>query len=231
MTTSSVFSYQLSRDQLITAALRKLGVIAQGQTPDTEAITNAAMSLNTTVAELRAIGLPMWSRIEYTWTPTTGTYSIGTGYTLNTPYPIRLLEAFRSDSGSSTRIPMEIISSSAFNTLPNTTGGAPIQIQYKPAVNVGTLRLWPNPDSTNTASVTIVYQQPFEYFNSSTDTMAFPEEWYNAIIYKLAVLLAPEWGIPLQDRQVLMREASEYLANAQSTGQEDASFFISPSHW
>jgi uncharacterized membrane protein len=231
MTTSTIFSYQLSRDQLITAALRKLGVIAQGQTPDIEAITNGAMSLNTTVAELRAVGLPMWSRTEYSWIPTTSNYTIGTGQTLNTPYPVRLLEAFRTDFGGASRIPLNIISSSEYNTLPNSTGGNPIQINYTPTVNIGTIRLWPTPDISNTATVTIVYQQPFEYFQTANDTMDFPEEWYNAIIYKLAVLLASEWGIPLQDRQLLMKEAAEYIANAQSIGQEDAGFFISPSYW
>jgi hypothetical protein len=58
--------------------------------------------------------------------------------------------------------------------------------------------------------------------------MDFPEEWYNAIIYNLAVRLAPEWGVPLPDRQMLLQEAKMYTEDATMTGQEDASFFIQP---
>ena len=58
--------------------------------------------------------------------------------------------------------------------------------------------------------------------------MDFPEEWYNAIIYTLAVRLAPEWGVPLPDRQMLMQEAKIYTEDAMMVGQEDASFYVMP---
>lgn len=228
MTTSGIFTYQLTRDELITASLRKLGVLAIGQAPSSEDISNAAVALNSLVALLRAKGVPLWARKEYTWTPTTDTYTIGTGYTLNTPYPLRVLQAYRTEA-SSTKIPIEIKALEDFNKLPITaSGNSPIILHYSPAVNYGTLKLWPTPSSTNTAQITIVYQRPFEYFTSATDTMGFPEEMYLPITYKLAVLLAPEWGIPLADRNILRAEANEYMEDALSMEGEDGSFFITP---
>jgi hypothetical protein len=226
MTTSGITTYQLNRDQIVTASLRKLGVIAVGQTPDAEAIANAAQALNAAIAELRGMGMPLWSRFEYTFTPTTNVYTIGNGYTLNTPYPLRVLQAFRTSGNI--KIPMDIESLEDFNKLPVNTGAAPIKLSYSPSINFGTLKFWPTPPSTNIEAVTIVYQKPFEYFNTQYDTMAFPEEWYNALIYKLAVLLAPEWGIPLPDRRELKQELETYLSNALANGQEDGSFFFSP---
>lgn len=223
--------YQIGRDDIIKSALRKLGVLAQGQTPTTEDYTNASIALNMLVAEYRTIGMPLWSRKTYSFNPVASTqsYNIGIGQTLNTAYPLHILQAFRQDSGNSTRINMEVSSNYDLNLYPTNSGGTPIQLSYQPMINYGVISVWPVPDSTATTStITIVYTAPFDYFDSSTDTMDFPEEWYKAIVYGLAVDLAPEWGIPLEDRQVLAREAKQYLDNAKDYGFEDGSMFIQP---
>ena len=226
MATSSTYEYQLTRNQIIESALRKLGVLAEGQTPSAQNYADGMMALNTVISQLRAVGMPLWARSEYTFTPTTNTYTIGTGMTLSTPFPVKLLQAFRTDTGA--KIPLEIVAREDFNILPTSSNGSPIKINYQPFVNYGNISLWPTPASTNTATITLVYQRPYQYFTTSTETMDFPEEWYNAIIYHLAVRLAPEWGVPLPDRQMLMQEAKMYTEDAAMVGQEDGSFFVMP---
>lgn len=221
-----MYSYTLTRDVLLTTALRKLGVIAAGQTPTAENLSDASVALNTIVAEFRTKGMPLWARTEYTFTPTTGVYNIGVGSTLNTVFPVKLLQAYRTENNS--KIPLEIVARQDFNILPSNSVGSPLKVNYQPLINTGVISLWPVPNTTNTATVTLVYQRPFDYFDSSSDVMDFPEEWYNAIIYGVAALLAPEWGIPLQDRQMLRSEAAEHLANALDNAQEDGSWFIQP---
>ena|ERR1700757_428435 len=229
MTTSSTYTVQYTRDDLVTAALYKLGVIADGQSPTATNLTRGAMALNMVVGNLRAKGMPMWERNSYTFstTPNTSTYNIGTGQTFNTPYPLKLLQCYRTDSG--TRIDMDIEADYNFNQLPINSTGIPIKVTYQPKVNIGILKLWPTPDTTAASSTfTIVYQQPFQYFINSTDTADFPEEWYLPLVYNTAVVLAPEWGIPLGDRNMLMGEAKMYTEDALSMGGEDASMFIQP---
>ena len=226
MAASGIYAYQLTRNQLIESALRKLGVLAEGQTPSTQNYADGSMALNTVISQLRAVGMPLWARSEYTFTPTTNTYTIGTGMTLSTPFPVKLLQAFRTETGA--KIPMEIVAREDFNILPTSSNGSPIKINYQPFVNYGTISLWPTPASSNTSTVTLVYQRPYQYFTTSTETMDFPEEWYTAIIYHLAVRLAPEWGVPLPDRQMLMQEAKMYTEDAAMVGQEDGSFFVMP---
>jgi len=226
MTTSEIYSYQLTRDELITASLRKLGVISEGQTPTAQNLADGQIALNSTLAQLRSVGMPLWSRTEYTFTPTTSSYTIGTGFTLNTPYPVKLLQAIRRETGTS--IPMEIEGREDFNIYPPSSGGSPLKVNYQQFVNYGIISFWPSPTATNTSTVTLVYQRPFQYFTSSDQTLDFPEEWYNAIIYSVAVLLAPEWGVPLPDRQALKIEAKDYIETAQMTGQEAGSFFVQP---
>lgn len=232
MSTSGVTTYQLTRDELITAALRKLGVVAQGQTPDVEAINNGAMGLNMVVSFLRNMGMPLWARKTYSFTPvaSTGSYDIGVGKTFNTPYPLHVLQAYRQDGSNTTKVYMQVIPNFNFNLYPTSSGGLPIQLNYQPKVNYGTINLWPTPDTTATSStVTIVYQAPFEYFNAATDTMDFPEEWYLPLVYKLACVLAPEWGIPLADRTLMNKEADMYVSQVAAMGYEDGSLFVQPS--
>lgn len=224
--------YQIDRDAIIRAALRKLGVIAKGQAPDTDDYEDAATALNMIVAEFRSLGMPLWARKQYTFTPTlnTATYQIGIGKTLNTAYPLHVLQAYRTDGTSTTKIYMEVIPNFNFNLYPTTSGGTPIQLNYQPFINYGEINLWPTPDASAVlnSSVSIVYQAPFDYFDSSTDTMDFPEEWYNAVVYALAKNLAPEWTIPLPDRQMLEKQADKHLENALENGQEDGSWFFQP---
>jgi hypothetical protein len=215
---------------LVTAAIRKLGVLAEGQSPSAQNLSDGTMALNQMTSLLRAKGMPLWARANYTMTPVanTASYNIGTGQTLDTPYPLKLLQAYRS-SNDGTRIDMDIESSYNFNQLPNNSTGIPIKVTYHPQVNVGTLRMWPTPDTTITGTtITLVYQRPFQYFISSTDTADFPEEWYLPLVYKTASILAPEWGIPIGDRNMLMGEANSYVEEALSMGTEDASLFIQP---
>lgn len=229
MTTSGTTIYQLTRNDLIATALRKLGVLAAGQTPSAEDYNNGSVSLNTLVAEFRSKGMPLWARKTYSFTPTAGvgTYEIGIGKTFNTAYPLHIVQAYRQDGTNTTKIEMQIIPNYNYNLYPTASGGTPIQLNYQPLNNYGRINLWPIPDTTAT-TITIVYQAPFEYFVSGTDTQDFPEEWYNAIIYNLAVLLAPEWGIPLADRQLLGKEAAMHLENALENGPEDGSLYIQP---
>ncbi len=232
MATSGVTTNQLTRNQFIEAALRTLGVLALDQTPSSTEYTNAAIKFNALVGEYRTKGLQIWQRTSYTMSLTNGTatYSIGSGQTLSTPYPLHILQAVRIDVNSSTRIPMEVVADYDYNQLPSSSSGVPIQLSYQQKMNVGTIKLWPTPDSYSASNVTIllVYLRPIEYFNTSTDTADFPEEWVSALIYNLAVRMAPEYGIPLEDRKLLLSEAEKYLKAAEDTAFEDASIRIAP---
>ncbi len=231
MTTSNITVYQIDRDAIIKSSLRKLAVLAQGQVPTTEDYSNASVALNMLVAEFRTHGMPLWARKTYSFSPVASqqVYPIGIGKAFNTAFPLHVLQAYRQDSTSSTKINMDVIPNFNLNLYPTSSGGTPIQLSYQPFVNYGEISVWPVPDSTATSStITIVYQAPFQYFDTSTDTMDFPEEWYKALVYNLAMDLAPEWGIPLEDRQQLGREAKMHLDNAKDFGYEDGSVYIQP---
>lgn len=226
MATSGEYQNQLTRNQLIEAILRKLATLSEGQTPSAQNYTDTQIALNMKLGEFRSLGMPLWARTSYTWTPTTSSYTIGEGQTLDTVFPAKLLQAYRTETN--TIIDMELVPKEQFNILPLSSTGSPIKISYQPAINYGTVYLWPAPDSTNTSTVTLVYQRPFQYFTTSTETLDMPEEWYNALVFGTAVDLAPEWSIPLPDRQWLEKQAEKHLEFAMGVGQDVGSFYVQP---
>lgn len=83
MTTSGSITFNYGRDQIIRAALRKLGVINAGETPGAQLVTDCADQLNMLMKALNATGLHVWTESEATLFLQTGqvAYVLGAGTT------------------------------------------------------------------------------------------------------------------------------------------------------
>lgn len=234
MTTSGVTTTQMSRDTIVAAALRKVGALAQGQTPTTEDYTNGTEALNNLVAEFQTMGMTLWAMLtsNITMVASQETYTIGVGQTINQAFPLKVLSAWTEPTAGGGRQTLNEESVNDFYLLPLNSGstGTPVKFMYQPFINYGKLHLWPSPDTSAASdrTLTISYLAPFEDFVSSADSPYFPKEWNNALIYGLANLLAPEYGLPLQDRGMLAKEADKHLEIALDFGTENASMYFQP---
>jgi hypothetical protein len=231
MATSGSTDYQATRDSLITGALRLVGGVAQGETPTSSQISEAAEALNMMIKAWIADGMPLWAIKKHNFALTSGTnnYTIGTSQTINTPKPLKIIQAFLRNTTSSVDTPMEIVTKQEYWDLGNKSStGLPIQLMYDPNIMYGTIYLFPTPDSVAQTGyqVHIIYQRPFEDFDASTDTPDFPQEWTEAIKYGLAVRLAGEYGMPVQDRRQLIQEAVAIKSEALSFGTEEGSLYF-----
>lgn len=231
MATSGSTNFNVTRDQLIAGALRLCGVIAEGEVASTEQTNNGAEALNMLVKRLMADGMPLWAMKQYNVPLVSGqqVYTIGVGEAVNTAKPLRVVQAYNHATSGSIDIPMRVITRDEYNKLGNkTSSGNPIQIFYEPLNEVGKLYVFPVPDSTAASQnvITIVYQRPFEDFDSSTDTPDFPQEWLEAIKYLLATRLAGEYQTPVVVRQQLLSEAANLRETALSMGTEEGSFYF-----
>jgi hypothetical protein len=224
MATSGNTSWELQRDDIIKSALRKLGVLAKGQTPSTEDYTDATTALNSLIQTLGTNGMPLWKRLEVEITPVLDqtTYSVETD--------LKIVQVYLSDNTSGTLF--ELIPKSLYdiNRMPNSTTGQAVHYYLDYNLNTTNVVVWPKPDQgmVDNKKINVVYQKEFDGFISSTDTPDFPTYWTDALIYHLAVRLAPEYGLPLQDRQLLMQEAKMYTEAAEGYGDEDVSWFFQP---
>lgn len=231
MSTSGSTVFNLTRDQIITSALRMIGAIAQGESPTATQISEAAEALNIMIKAWEADGMPLWGLEESDITLVAGVnlYQIGIGKSVNIPKPLKVIQAWNRDTVSNVDIPMRIITKQEYNILGNkTTSGNPIQIFYQPMLDYGELHVFPTPSAQEATQnkIYLVYQRPFEDFLISGNNPDFPQEWLEAIKYGLAARLAPEYGMPLEQRQFLNKEAGEVKQAALSFGTEEGSLYF-----
>lgn len=230
MATSGTTTWSLQRDSVINAALRKLVVLSGGSLPEAYQVTDAAQALNAMIKSFQIDGMPVWAIKEYTFTTTasTGTYNIGIGQTINTPVPLKVIQAYRRETSTAQNIPLQIYTHYDYNLLPVTaSAGEPVNLFYQPFSTFGTLKLWPTPVDADT-TITLVYQRPFEDMTSATDDFDFPAYWTEALIYGLAWRLSPEYGIPTKDRETMQKEAEFFHQTALSYGTEEGSLYLTP---
>lgn len=230
MATSGTSVWSLQRDAVINAALRKLVAISGGSSPQTFETTSAAEALNAMLKGFQVDGMPIWAIKEYTFTTVAGqsSYDIGVGKTLNTPAPLKVVQAYRIEQSGAVNIPLNVYNHYDYNLLPqNATSGEPVNFFYQPFSTFGTIKLWPTPVDANT-TITIVYQRPFEDMNASTDDFDSPSYWTEAIIFGLAWRLSYDYGIGILDKQDLKSAAEFFHTQALSFGTEEGSLFFQP---
>src|SRR3989304_4905180 len=66
MATSGTATFSRNRDQIIKAALIKVGAIEAGETPSSDDVTDAAVSLNAMVKHWQGTGINIWTVGEAT---------------------------------------------------------------------------------------------------------------------------------------------------------------------
>jgi hypothetical protein len=231
LSTSGTTSFAVSRDDIIKRALRLVGAISQGQTPSTAVIDETNFALSCLVKALEADGMPIWAITSISIPVTAGvnSYTIGIGLTVNTSKPLKIFQAYNHDSNSNIDIPMRILTQQEYNRLGNkTTSGNPIQIYYQPLRDSGVLHVFPTPSSVEVGVNTIViwYQRPYEDTGISTNNQDFPQEWYDVLCYGLAVRIAPEYGLPIEDRKALLQDYMMVKTDALGFGTEEGSLYF-----
>jgi hypothetical protein len=212
-----------TRDDIIKSALRKLGVLAQGDTPTTAQVTEGATALNMMVQSWQARGLHLWTVTAATQILTheaaTYTYTDTTVLAVQNPFIRR----------SSYDYPVDIITQEEYDAISyKTQKGLPNRVLFKRSMSNYTLTLYYTPDNSTDV---LHYEKitKLQDFDASTDNPDFPTEWSDALSYGLAYRLAPEYGIPLNERNTLRAEAESFWKIAfEGTSRESGNMMISP---
>lgn len=219
-------NFTMTSDQIVTAALRKLAVLGDGQTPSATQLANGTTALNAMLKAFEAKGMPLWA-ISEQLVPLSNVRN----YTFSTDAPLKVMQAILVDNSTGSTTPMNLKNHYDYNLLNgNAAVGPPINYWYEPLTQSGVLHLWPTPDSYSITNcqVKLVYQRPFADMTSGTSALDFPPYWLEAVIYNLTHRLSSEYGIPLQDRQMIAQEAQLFLNEALSFGTEEGSLYLQP---
>jgi len=239
-------TYTVSRDQIITLALRKLGVLEIGAVPDAETINNAAMSLNLLIKQLSTEGLKLWKNSELIIPLITNqtTYILGGSTSalmydsLNptvaiTDRPLKVIQGFYRNITVTPYIdiPVMVVSKQEYNVLGSKfSTGTANTIFYDTKKLNGVLYVYLTPDvnaSTN-MELHIVAQLPLNDLSSALDIPDFPNEWMNCLVWNLADQLALEYGVPMNSRQEIGMRAGTYKTLLTDWDVEASSTFFAP---
>lgn len=242
MATSGSVDFSLNRNELINAALRHIGVGITGETLSNEEVSDASTSLNLMLKAWMAEGIHLWKReeISLSLTASQNTYTIGDGGgspDLSTPRPLKILSAIRehTDGGVAD---MDQLSYDEWLELPNksTESSAPTEFFFDPPKpnnnDLATVKVWPTPNSTAASDWTLkfVVQEPTEDVDAGTDDLDIPPYYEEAAMYGLAYRLAPQYGLPLAERQQLASDTNVALRRALDFDTEWASVYIEPAY-
>lgn len=239
MPTSNSYNYTISRDSIIAAALRKIGVIGDYESPSAEQLSAAGTALNLLIKSLSNRGMTLWTTAEQyipfsNWA-STNTVEIGPGATIPLSHkPMRIIQALRRDNitpAAPVDVPMQIYTFENYQLLPQKlSSGAPIIMFYQPLRTTGKISLWPIPSSywVTNGQLYIRYIRQLQDFDTGADEADVPVEWAEALVYQLAVRLAPEYGLPMNERMLLKQEADALIKQAEEDAVEEGSIFIHP---
>ena len=223
-------TYSISRDTIIALALRKLGVLELGDTPDSASLANASMSLNLLIKQMSTEGLKLWKNSELVIPMVAGqtTYILGGSTsalmydtqaptTAITDRPLKAIQGFYRNIQVTPNIdiPVMLLSKNEYLTLGSkfSTGTANSLFYDVKALN-GILYVYLTPDlnSQTNLQIHLVCQMPLNDILLSTDIPDFPNEWMNCLVWNLADQLAIEYGVPMNYRQEIMQRAAAYKA-------------------
>lgn len=98
MATSGTTSFSVTRNDIIYASLRLIGVLEEGAVPSATAIETASLVLNMLIKDWMTDGIKLWTTNEIVLPLVANqtTYTLGPDYTNSfvTPKPLRLIQAF-----------------------------------------------------------------------------------------------------------------------------------------
>ncbi len=115
-------------------------------------------------------------------------------YTDKIRRPLDIIEARYCTSENHER-PLTPMDAAAYKWLTiKSTSGQALQYYYDPQLTNSVLYVWPVCDDVS-ARIKMTVKTPVDDLDQITDNAQFPVEWLEAIIYNLALRLAPEYGV------------------------------------
>lgn len=201
----------MTAQEYIEAALEEIGAIMVGETPDAATLIWGLRKLNTLLKTMSADGINIYRRTHENFQVVAGTanYTIGLGGDFNTDRPILIETAFTQDSDENTKVSIRPIHE--YWLLNNhAMRGSVNNLYYDTDFPLGVIYLYHSPDKTY--DLHIVSQKPLVNPALLSTSLTFPDAYEEVLITKLAIRLAPRYGITVSPELILTsREAYSNL--------------------
>lgn len=177
---------------IIKKAMNKIGALVKNENPDADEANDALDSLNALIASWSNYSLNIYARTWETFNLVSGTaaYTIGSGGDFNTVRPMTILDAYIRIGVIDYKL--AIIDDEAYVDIPyKTLVNIPDSLNYDGGYPLGTIRIYPVP-SSNYPLFILTEKQLTEFTTLDTE-LSMPPGTERALIYNLALELAPEY--------------------------------------
>jgi hypothetical protein len=195
---------------IVTDALRELGVLAQSETASGDDATSGLSALNRLVDSWAAERLMIYTvaRTSCAIATSDGEYTVGTGANFDVARPVYVDHLTYSDSASPGEIHLEALTDDGWAAIEDKTetSTVPGYYYYNPTFPTATLSLWPVPTSSTLTAYLYAPQQVAEFASLST-AISLPPGWRRALVKNLAVEMAPSYEKPINP--LLLQQAAE----------------------
>ncbi len=202
---------------LLVASLRRIGVAAQGVTPQAESLQQALLAFNAFVDGLGADRLTLYGETRTTWTITSGVrdYAVGAGHVINRVRPVFVeqlggvspIRYINTSQSTPQENPLTLLNDQQWRAIAQKTlqGVLPTCAYYQPTYPTGTISLWQVPTSSTLQGVLYAPTAMTEF--ALSDTLSLPPGYRRFLLTNTALELCPEFdrkvpeGLSEQARQ------------------------------
>ncbi len=249
MASSGTATFTVTRDGMIEASLRTLRVLQSGQTPETTDVNLAAESLNMILKNWQVQGLILtcYQQIEIPCVANQLSYTLGeSGADVQIPRPLRMLNGSfirKTISGVVTDTTLENINRQKYEQVrTKAVSGETAMVYYEPSIYIAPSgALFPTSPSTgwgilylfypavdNTFTIWGNFQRPVYDMTIAGEEFDLPQEWFLALKFGLASVLADEYEVPETRCARLMQMANLYRDQLEQwqNAQNDVNFAI-----
>lgn len=193
-------SFTMTARDMVTQAMREIGVLASGEQPTSDELSDGIFRLNSLLKSYAAKGLNLWR-------DTDGAVDFAAGESSKAiPEAVAVMDA-RVATGGYERLlyPLE---SDDYAVLPNKgTIGAPTSYVVNRAVSGISIQLWPVPPAETT--IRYRYARITNDVVEPSDPVDVPQMFQEAVWKALAVRLAPTFGQVRADPQTVQMVAMQ----------------------
>jgi hypothetical protein len=142
--------------------------------------------------------------------------------------PKRILSFRRKTFANDNEIPVITWSRDQyFNQVNKISQGTVVNCYYSPQLTDGRLYVWQTASSVNDF-VRFTYERPLEDILDKENTLDFPTEWLEAIIYNLAARLADDYDAPPFKVQSVTAKAVQFLDDLLGWDEEMTELNLQP---
>ena len=206
---------------MCTEALRDAGIVAVDREASSDEIDVAIIRLNMMLKSLQGVTVTVWKQTtaSIAMTDATASYVI-------TERPLDLLTVNKKESGGN-EVWLQKLTRREYYELPDkTTVGEPSSYYYHREKEQGTLYVWTVQATAGTDTIEWTGRAEISDVAETTDTMEVPAEYYEAILYGLALRLSSAFGT---DKPLLPGLAGKAMSEA--TGFDtDGSIYFEPEY-